>query len=135
MERRKFLIGAAAACLLGSIPFSGCMNYKVIPFEEENGKLKIKKSDFGESSWAVVKSARTNAPVFLSKRDSKIYDAVLLLCTHKQCEVKPSGTLLACPCHGAEFSFDGKVLKDPADKDLLTYETSSDDTNVYIHLK
>ena len=136
MDRREFIIGSAAACvLMGALPISGCTSYKPVTAEIENDRLKIKKADFGENNWVVVKPARTNAPVLLTKNENGTYSAVLMECTHKQCEVKPSGNVLICPCHGAEFSLHGKVLKEPAEKDLHIYTTSLDEIYVYIHLK
>ena len=136
MERREFIIGTAALCCSTTlISLSGCVNYKYVSAGEENGRLKISKSDFAENKFVLVKSMRTNAPIYLSKSENNFYTALLMLCTHKQCELKPQGSALVCPCHGSEFSNSGKVLKEPADKDLVQYETSSDGNNIYIYLK
>lgn len=42
------------------------------------------------------------------------------VCTHMKCEVKWNAAELSwdCPCHGARYSVDGKVLTGPADRDL-----------------
>lgn len=135
MKRRDFIKGSTSVCLLlGTIPFTGCINYRVVPTEVENGKLKIKKSDFLEDKWVVVKTSKTNAPVFLYKENNETYFATLMICTHKECEVKPVGNLFHCPCHGAEFSLKGKVQKGPAETDLVTYATTTDENNIYIHV-
>lgn len=44
-------------------------------------------------------------------------------CTHEGCDVKWSAgeKKYECPCHGADFAADGKVLKGPAPKALATY--------------
>lgn len=136
MERREFLAGTTAACLLlVSIPFAGCAPYRSITSEEVNGKLKVKKTDLLQDKWVVIRSEKASGPIFLSKGERGTHSAVLMLCTHKQCEVKPAGNILACPCHGAEFTFSGKVLKEPAETDLTTYEISYDENNLFIHLK
>ncbi|BAB74484.1 FAD-dependent oxidoreductase [Nostoc sp. PCC 7120 = FACHB-418] len=45
--------------------------------------------------------------------------AISLTCTHQGCTVKKSTDgKYRCPCHGAEFAADGKVLKGPAKRDL-----------------
>jgi cytochrome b6-f complex iron-sulfur subunit len=62
------------------------------------------------------------------------YVALLLKCTHRGCELNAGGGIYSCPCHGSEFSSTGKVLEGPADKDLETFITNTDDENIYIHL-
>lgn len=42
-------------------------------------------------------------------------------CTHLGCIInKVEQDKFLCPCHGSEYSFDGKVLKGPAYRDLET---------------
>ncbi|TAL60245.1 MAG: hypothetical protein EPN85_07610 [Bacteroidetes bacterium] len=135
MERREFIKNTAAFCgVISLLSLEGCTTYHAVSGEFENGKLKIKKADFLQNNWILVRSERVSAPLCLSKNEKEKYTAVLMECTHKQCEVRPAGTIIVCPCHGSEFSFTGKVLKEPADKDLQMYQTSSDENNVYIHI-
>jgi cytochrome b6-f complex iron-sulfur subunit len=35
-------------------------------------------------------------------------------CTHMQCTVAPSGSMLQCPCHGSQYSLTGSVIQGPA---------------------
>jgi Rieske Fe-S protein len=136
MERREFLKTAIATCITaGMFSLECCTNYKTVTAGEETGKLKIKKSDFGEDKFIVVHTIKTNAPIYLSKQENGNYTATLMLCTHKSCELKPQGNILICPCHGSEFSAVGQVLKEPADQNLKKFETSSDENYIYILLK
>ena len=135
MKRSEFILGTSAACVLASLPISGCSPYKFARAEEENGRLKVEKASFAANKGIMVRSEKLNAPLFISRASDGKYTAVLMLCTHKQCEVKPEDTRLACPCHGAEFAFDGKVLKEPAAQDLTQYNTTTDENYIYIHLK
>jgi carotenoid phi-ring synthase / carotenoid chi-ring synthase len=49
-------------------------------------------------------------------------EAISLTCTHQGCTVqKAADGKFHCPCHGAEFAADGKVLKGPAQRDLAKF--------------
>ncbi len=58
--------------------------------------------------------------VFAAIGDKK---AISLTCTHQGCTVQPQadGRFL-CPCHGALYDSQGKVLREPAQRDLATFE-------------
>ncbi|AHJ27547.1 FAD-dependent oxidoreductase [Nodularia spumigena CS-584] len=59
--------------------------------------------------------------VFAVPADSKA--AISLTCTHQGCTVKAAADgNFHCPCHGAVFAADGKVLKGPAERDLPKFE-------------
>ncbi|MDB9374272.1 FAD-dependent oxidoreductase [Nodularia sphaerocarpa] len=59
--------------------------------------------------------------VFAVAADSK--SAISLTCTHQGCTVKPAADgNFHCPCHGAVFAADGKVVKGPAQRDLPKFE-------------
>jgi cytochrome b6-f complex iron-sulfur subunit len=47
------------------------------------------------------------------------YRAFSLICTHLGCTLEETGDTFSCPCHGSEFSKDGRYLAGPAGKDLL----------------
>ena len=49
-------------------------------------------------------------------------------CTHKKCTVEYNREKerIVCPCHGSNFSLDGKVLNGPAEKPLLLLEATLD---------
>ena len=57
-------------------------------------------------------------------------------CTHDGCDVKwlAGEKKYECPCHGAEFAPNGKVLKGPATKDLATYPTKIVGTQVLVKI-
>lgn len=50
-------------------------------------------------------------------------EAISLSCTHQGCTVKRQADgEFHCPCHGAVFNADGKVVKGPAERDLPRYK-------------
>jgi len=141
INRRDFItrsvIAGGKLCGLAMIAsaLQSCTNVKYLQGAENNGRIAVRKADMGEDKFVVVRSEKTQAPIYLTKAGNNAYTALLMLCTHKQCELRPTGTFLTCPCHGSEFSNTGQVLKEPADKDLVNYNVTSDETSIYIHLK
>ena len=65
--------------------------------------------------------------IALHKDDEGLLHAISPICTHLKCEVKWNIAERSwdCPCHGARYSFDGKVLTGPADTDLEALEIRS----------
>src|SRR5688572_10712318 len=147
-SRRDFLkstTGTVVACVAGAALASyleSCSSVKYISAGEKDGKIVVSKTEFTDRPFVVVKTPASAFPVYLAKTaeqnpetGNENYAALLMQCTHKQCEVKPAGTILYCPCHGSEFSASGKVLKEPASVDLQRFIVTHDDQNVYIHMK
>ncbi|MFB2921366.1 FAD-dependent oxidoreductase [Aerosakkonema funiforme] len=59
--------------------------------------------------------------VFVAKSGET--EAISLTCTHQGCTVqKQANGEFHCPCHGAVFDADGKVVKGPAQRDLPRYK-------------
>jgi len=59
--------------------------------------------------------------VFAVQSGSK--EAISLTCTHQGCTVQIAGDgKFHCPCHGAVFTSDGKVVKGPAQRDLPKFQ-------------
>jgi cytochrome b6-f complex iron-sulfur subunit len=60
--------------------------------------------------------------------------AVSRKCTHQGCDIawQPGAKKYECPCHDAEFSADGKVLKGPATESLTTYAAKIVGTQVLV---
>jgi cytochrome b6-f complex iron-sulfur subunit len=137
MERRAFIKSCGILCTAGiGLPLllESCKTIFYAPNIIEGNKITVKKSDFASNSFVIVKNEKLQAPVYLHKINENEYSAVLMICTHRGCELNAAGSNLICPCHGAEFSNTGKVLSPPAEKDLCKYATSSDQENIYIRL-
>lgn len=66
--------------------------------------------------------------VFLT--DNKGENAVSLTCTHQGCTVaKQADGKFLCPCHGAIYDSNGKVISGPAKRDLSQYKITQTNSN------
>lgn len=95
--------------------------------------LMVKKERIISREFVLVKTFQSQFPICLYKMGETHYVASLLRCTHKGCELNVGGGGYSCPCHGSEFTKEGKVLEGPAIENLKTYEVTIDDQNIYIH--
>ncbi len=121
--------------LFCGIGFDSCSNAKYVYLSGDPSRLIVNKSDFSKNNFVILKHPQLSAPVYLGKKSDTEFIALMMLCTHKGCEVRPMGNFLICPCHGSEFSNSGKVLKSPATENLREFQTRSDDNFVYVELK
>ncbi|NQY12086.1 MAG: Rieske (2Fe-2S) protein [Flavobacteriales bacterium] len=141
LSRRKFVkqLGSATAlcCMGGAMAVLGtsCTPVFYATTVQEGNKLLIKKFEVLDKPFFVVKIKDANAPLYVIKRENGSYDGIVMLCTHKRCELKATGTYLTCPCHGSEFSNEGKVLKGPAKNNLKHYKVTSNEENIIILLR
>ncbi len=57
------------------------------------------------------------------------FTALSLVCTHLGCTAEQVDNGFACPCHGSQYSQDGRVVRGPAQKPLraLRLELASND--------
>jgi cytochrome b6-f complex iron-sulfur subunit len=82
------------------------------------------------------KNGQLQAQGIVVTRDSasKKVIAVNPKCTHQGCDVKwlAADKKYECPCHGAGYAADGKVLKGPATAPLATYPAKIQGTQVLV---
>lgn len=113
----------------------GCKASASLQSTVEGNRIKIKISDWGQLTSSVVRNEKLPGPVYLqSSKEGSDYSAVLMICTHKGCELKTGGGKLICPCHGAEFSGEGIVLAPPATENLKKLNVHTDNVFIYIEL-
>jgi len=138
-SRRKFIqlssiVTSGVCCGLSSTLIQSCTNIKSVNAKYTNGRIVVPKSDLIIDKKIVVNNMALQAPIYLSIEGEK-ETAVLMLCTHNDCELMPTGTYLFCPCHGSEFTNDGEVTKGPAIQSLSEFIITSDETSYYLKLK
>jgi len=141
MQRRDFIKDCTLLCVAGiglSVLMQSCGTIHYAASTSETNKIKIKKTEFtdaknGERKFVVIKNEKLEFPICLYKKPTE-YVALYMQCSHQGCELNPNKTSLVCPCHGSEFSTEGKVLSAPADKDLKQFKVTTDNENIYIEI-
>lgn len=93
----------------------------------KDGKTEIRK-------YVLLKTEKLNFPICVYKIDEEKYNALLMECTHKSCELQPHGDYLICPCHGSEFSNTGAVQNPPAETNLKTFKIKTDHESIFVQL-
>jgi cytochrome b6-f complex iron-sulfur subunit len=135
MNRKNFLKACAGLTCAGTLLplwLQSCKGVTYVPYTIQNESMAVKKADLAERPFVLVKAANLPAPVYLARLENGEYSALLLQCTHKACELSPSGKELHCPCHGSVFSNRGEVLESPAERPLRRFTVSSDNDFIYI---
>jgi len=145
VERRTFI---KRCCLAGislpsaSLALQSCASIYYANATKNENMLTIQKSEFKRvvrdkeriRQFVLLNPNVLGFPICLYRHTDEVYSASLMQCTHQGCELSVGGGIYSCPCHGSEFSVDGKVLEGPADKDLRQFKTTIDNTNIYVHL-
>lgn len=128
LSRRTFLKGCASACALSAV---GCAttasfvraevvgNEARVALDALNAeKTSILYIDVLGSSLAVDAVRNADDPTIVDT-----WRALLLVCTHRGCNVAPSRGGYHCPCHDARFDATGRVTVGPAEEPLTPLAT------------
>ncbi len=151
MDRRKFLGWISIGFLASSLPvvIAACNkssnNSETITSDESLPEPPITSENNGGEAYTsiglvtqldqegqivnkdkeviVIKNPENNNLVALSSK-----------CTHKGCMVnwKKENNSFLCPCHDAEFSVSGEVLKGPATKALTVYSVKEENGEILV---
>jgi cytochrome b6-f complex iron-sulfur subunit len=133
MNRREFLMWVGVGGVASSLPIAiaACT-----PQAKKSESLAIAKRPDGFQSIGTVAELNQKGQIFNKESvgvpvlvvktaaDAKSISAINPTCSHKGCTVdwKSDQKAFVCPCHKAQFSTNGKVLKGPAEKALPLYE-------------
>jgi len=144
MERKEFIKVCGLTCVgalsaLSLLEACGTANY-FAQSTIRNREFIIKKTEFLQMKkektvvrkYVLLKTEQFNFPICIYKTGEDTYSALLMECTHKSCELQPHGEYLICPCHGSEFSNKGIVQNPPAEDNLKTFQTKTDNENIYV---
>jgi len=137
MERGEFIRSTglmALGCCGVSTLLTGCTSYYFAQYTEEEQAIKINKLEFKEHPFVLVDHRLLPKPLYVEANFEGQPLAVLLECTHKGCQVRPSERGFSCPCHGSEFDRVGNVVQDPANQPLYRFATKENETHIFVDL-
>jgi cytochrome b6-f complex iron-sulfur subunit len=137
MNRKKFIKGLTLIAAVGISPavLESCAPVIYLNYSTNEDKIVVKKTDFIDNQFALINTPNLPAPIYLRNTVKNTYIALLTLCTHKGCTVDAYYDTLSCPCHGSEYSYTGEVMAPPAKDPLIKFRVTTDQDNIYIHLK
>lgn len=142
MDRRSFLNRFSLVCLAGSLPWALAACSRSLKTQAQNlpspiftkasrpdGYLSVGSATDLNATGAIASTGSVtsavdglNVIIVKNPRDPQTPFAVNTKCTHHGCAVEWHGdkNIFICPCHGAEFSPSGSVVRGPASKPLET---------------
>lgn len=140
MDRKNFIITCCGAAATAFLTSCGKAYYATNTLLGKN--IAVALSEFEEikegvtvpRAFVLVKNEQLPFPIAVYRKSDKNYTALYMECTHRGCELRPAPTTLQCPCHGSEFSTEGKILNPPADRDLTRFPVTVSNKQIIIQL-
>lgn len=141
LSRRDFIKRSAVGVIAGGAMLStiniealtGSGAAKAI-FRKSGDDVIVKLSD----NAALTKAGgniKVSDELILIRKSETEFLAVRTICSHKGCDVELEADKFVCPCHGSEYTLDGKVTQGPAKENLKTFETIFDSDKGTVTIK
>ncbi|MBO3463819.1 Rieske 2Fe-2S domain-containing protein [Aetokthonos hydrillicola Thurmond2011] len=132
MNRRNFLTFVGVGWIASSLPvaIAACASEKTSKGWQTVGTI----GELDKTGQLLAKNSPVGSVLVVGRSKSSNLVAVDPTCTHKGCTVEWKGDAkkFQCPCHGAEYGADGKVLKGPANDPLKTYSAKIEGNSVLV---
>lgn len=141
LSRRDFIKRSAVGVIAGSAMLS-TINIDAITkssaskaaFRKSGDDIIVKLSD-NSALTKVGGNVKVNDELILIRRSETEFLAIRTICSHKGCDVELEANKFVCPCHGSEYTLDGKVTQGPAKENLKTFETIFDSDKGIVTIK
>jgi len=141
ISRRDFIKKSALGVVVGSAAISG-LNLNVLSSQsakrgivkKSGDDLVVKVTDNPDLA-AVGGHVSVTDDIMLIRTDESKFIAISTICRHKGCTVELEGDKFVCPCHGSEYTIQGKVTQGPSKDNLKTFETMFDSKGGSITIK
>ena len=147
MQRRDFIKGTCKFCLLGAAGFAVALEAcspktgaavaeKLKPIQSQGNTALVPLSNIGtDKEYHIIAVEKYPYEIAVQQKQDNTYKAILLMCTHYDNALMPTGNGYSCNVHGSRFSKDGKVLNGPAEQPLIELKTEIQSGNLLIHLQ
>lgn len=142
ISRRDFLKKSAVGVVAGTVILSTldlqklAASSKPAAFSRSGDDIVVKLSDSKNSALATVGgTVMLDDDNMLIRTSQTQFLAVNLICRHKGCTVELQGDKFVCPCHGSEYTLEGKVTSGPAKSNLRTFEAIFDSDKSTVTVK
>lgn len=138
LTRRGFLIGAACLCT-AAVTTACAASQQFVRAEIENNRALVPLEKLSLEKSNIVYVAPLAASLALDWiTGDEIADghwrALLLVCTHRGCNVAPNHGGYLCPCHDSRFDAEGIVLVGPAVDPLSELFCATEGEALYVTL-
>ena len=134
IDRRDFV--TACACAISAVALGGCASLAIRRVTPVNGRVELALAHYPElterESVLRILPDGSEDPILVLTDASGSVTALSSACTHLGCTVEAETTRLVCPCHGSTFDRAGRVLKGPAERSLVRYETRLSEGGILI---
>ncbi len=103
-------------------------------FSKSGDDVIVKLSD-NAALTKVGGNVKVSDELILIRKSETEFLAIRTICSHKGCDVELEADKFVCPCHGSEYTLDGKVTQGPAKENLKTFETIFDSDKGTVTIK
>jgi Rieske Fe-S protein len=139
MDRRKFIKNSCVLCIgtagLGIVATSCGTTSSIFKTTVENGLLTIPLSEFATKNFVLVRTPSVPYDIFTYKKSDTEFIALLMKCSHRDAAVQYTSGGLVCNEHGSKFSYEGKVVKEPATDPLTKFPITINQSSIIIQIK
>lgn len=142
LSRRNFLIGAAGLCTVAATGCAAQQQFVRADVHGTRARVPVEKLSQEHATLVYIDALAASlaidriyeADAADDSHDNAHWRALLLVCTHRGCNVAPDRRGYECPCHGSRFTDDGDVTVGPASEPLAELPCIQDGDHVIVTL-
>lgn len=128
VTRRTFIKSSCVVCATGLLSqLSSCAPALPTFKTKITGQvIEVPLTWFETSNLAIVRDNQAEYDILLVKKSEDVFDAIYMMCSHRETPLTATQTGLYCSAHGSVFDLDGQVKKEPATGTLQKFPATLD---------